>query len=637
MVDALDAGFRLDDRSVFPGEGKISSPAGESHLEPRVIDVLMLLARNAGSVVARGEIMETLWTGRCVGDETLTRCIYRLRAALGDSKYAPRFIETIPKRGYRLCVAPTPLRPAPASASAPSRAAMRVGVRVAGWVLVACALLSQSAWQHPAESAAPAAFSIAVMPFENMTPAPENDYLSEGLTEEVMNLLAQQPALRVIGRTSTFALGDSKRSVGEIAHLLGVRTVLEGSVRVSGKRIRVSVHLEDARGNLLWSRSYDATLADLIGIEERLAVVVVGGLQNMLEPNLRLPVGQLVIRHPGTRVSEAYELYLRGRYHLRRRGAPEIRRSIELFEQAVAKDPDFAEAWSALAVARLVLPFFSDSWHRTFTAMKPDIEAAANRAIELAPQMGEPYAVLAEINNNDWKFSTAERYYRKAIALDPGNAMLHDWYATQLREVGRISEHMKQLELARELDPLMPIVNGDLAWGYYVTGHDDEALEQQKVLEDIAGHPINVNLPGAIYIKRGQFDKALEAWHEGAQWTGRPTPWRDLIVKAVQDPSRLERTLDAMAAYANEGRFPPADLYFFYAYLGANDRAYDTVRFAIADKSLGLFDLWRPDMKQFREDPRFAALVRRIGLVDYWRKWGWPDACHPEGADFACD
>ena len=467
MKEHSNSGFLLGDQHIEPARCAIQATEGEIRIEPRVMDVLMRLVTHAGQVVSREVFIKSVWGGTFVTDEVLSPGVYRIRQALGDNPKQPRFIETVPKRGYRL-IAPVRKNVATAeevTASAqdtlPDSAITQQMRSVTGgrglakrrrlyWiapVAAVCALVIVYLVRHastPQEaytaivhdngennlaSVHPTAIqnrdSIAVLPFVNMSQDPEHDYVSDGLTEELIGLLTKVSHLKVVARTSTFMFKGKGEDVRRIAELLGVNNVLEGSVRIAGNHIRVATQLIDANtGYHIWAETLALEFKDIFTVQEKIASAIVRALKVSLETGDA--VQGITGREAPTADMIAYRFYLQGLYHWKRRGESSIRKSIDLFRAAIERDPTFAQPYQALATAYLVLPFYSRE--SSATAFE-QAAAAANNALKLEPSLGKAHAVLAFISLKRWDWSTAERQFQLALATEPNDPTIHQWYS----------------------------------------------------------------------------------------------------------------------------------------------------------------------------------------------------------------
>ena len=484
--------------------------------------------------------------------------------------------------------------------------------------------------------------SIAVMPFSNLSGDPGKDYFSDGMSEELLNLLARVPGLQVASRTSSFAYKDREVDVRQIGKELGVATVLEGSVRQAGEQVRITAQLIDAESGFhLWSETYDRKLADVFQVQDEIAKAIVDKLKIELAPADQ----QLAQRQKApTQNVEAYELYLQGRAIWKRRGAENLKRAIELYQAAIGKDPAFARAYAALASAYVVLPGYTkeeDDYEKFFQMA----EGAARQALAIDPNIGEAHAVLAQINANRGDLLDAESGFFFAISLEPNEPTPHHWYSVLLMKVGRINAALEQARKAQELDPTSPILAANLANAYVVKGDDDAALRYAGLASELGlAGGTSQGVRTTVALRRGQWDEArrLLAEHEAL-----PPEMKDkaqVIVAALADPAKRAKTVAEMKAL--DPKVAPQDqLIGSYLALGETDLAY-RLMFESLDRhdrawvrdNWGGADPWGAEGTALRRDPRFGELAQRMGLLDYWKQYGFPDGCRAgQGTAVVCN
>lgn len=456
-MESLAGGFRLGDCEIRPTEGTVSAPGSVTKLGPRPMELLVFLAAEPGRVFSRAELMKNVWSSVVVADETLSRCISDLRQALGDDPRAPRYIETLSRRGYRLLLPPTPLE------DHGSYVANQAGARPAyrAWLLAPMALaLLTGAWMltgggddHAAERAAQLAEAplapngLAVLPFVNMSDSPEMEYFSDGLSEELLNRLASVEELAVVARTSAFAFKHTNRDVREIGRQLGVSYVLEGSVRRDADRLRITAQLIDVRtGFHLFSEIYERSLADVFAVQEEVAFEV----GEALESRLTGMSGAVQPRASET-VPEAFEAYLLGK-HLQRKLTPEhLQRSVDAFRQAVSIDPGFARAHAELASTLALWAFYSA---QPIESLRQEIEALIERALELNPRSSEAWHARGNVAHVMWRAEDAVQAFTKAHELNPNYAGTIGMLGRTLYMMGRNREAIAYTRRALEKDPL---------------------------------------------------------------------------------------------------------------------------------------------------------------------------------------
>ncbi len=670
MEQLTMSGFYLDDHRIEPSRCVIHTDEGEIHIEPRVMDVLVLLVKHAGQVVTREEFFQTVWAGAFVTDEVLSRCIYRLRQGLGDNTRNPRYIETVSKKGYRLIAPVSNTSPVPDSAvehkdsvnehrlgpeqkSPPQNkrkylywlvttttACFAVAVYLLGFTVLAQILpvpdffadratVGNLVYQESPESRQ----SIAVLPFVNMSDNQDNDYFCDGISEELIGLLTKIQSLKVVARTSSFMFRDKGLDVRRIAEILAVDHVLEGSVRVAGNRIRVSAQLVDAKtGYHLWADTFDSQLEDIFTVQSQIAGAIVNALKVSLDTDDELP--DITQRSAPTTNMTAYRHYLQGLYHWKRRGEPAIRRSMDLFKEAIARDPGFAQPYQALATAYLILPFYSRESRVENFALA---EAAARKALKLNPSLGQSHAVLAFTNMKRWDWSAAHDEFRLAFAVEPNDPTTHQWYSEFLSYVGYIDASLREAHLARELDPVSPVINDRLGVTYLWSGEYTLAAEQFRSATELG---FNRNAYDQAYVllllHNGQIDEAVSLYERILGKLGLNTSWVRPVAEATSNPDLVSRALDVLRKARADGQLPDALVFYAAVLLKQVDLAFEMIENMIEDKTLTVEFLFSPEAEELRRDPRFPLLLAKIGLDSYWDQQGWSAFCKQQAGIVAC-
>ena len=475
--------------------------------------------------------------------------------------------------------------------------------------------------------------SIAVLPFTNMSDDPGQEYFSDGISEELLNLLAKIPELTVISRSSAFSFKDKNLTIPEIARRLNVAHVIEGSVRKAGNQVRITAQLIEAiTDKRLWSETYDREIEDIFAIQDEIAAAIVVALKIALGTSEQVAMAHA--RKP-TENLEAYELYLKGRYFWQRRGEDNIRHAIDLFEQATKVDPQFARAWSSLAAAHITLTAWSSV---PLDEQSPLAVFAARKALMLDDSLAEAYAVLGDLTRVDRKWAEAEAYYLRAIASGPKNSTAHLWYGEHLVSVGRVHDALEKTLIAYQLDPLHAGTNNNLARIYWILDDTHNALKYGAAGAELAGtSAVGLNIQMLMNLRLGEFERAIEFAEQYEELADVPVGILTLFVEAKMDAAK-KKPLLLEKLEENE-----TILHFKHllpAYVGF-DRIDDAYRVANMYRDSDLtgtwWVLWYPEMAAFRQDSRFAELVSKLGLLDYWREYGWPDACRPVGDGLICE
>ena len=471
--------------------------------------------------------------------------------------------------------------------------------------------------------------SIAVMPFANLSGDPSKEYFSDGMSEELLNLLARIPGLQVASRTSSFAYKNREVDVRQIGKDLGVEVVLEGSVRQAGDQVRITAQLIDtATGFHLWSETYDRRLADIFQVQDEIAKAIVDKLKIELAPGDQ----QLAQRQKApTQDVEAYELYLQGRAAWKKRGEDNIKRAIELYQSALGHDPGFARAHAALASAYVVLPGYTRDKgdEEKFFELAED---SARQALAIDPNIGEAHAVLAQINADRGDLLDAESGFFFAISLEPNEATPHHWYSILLSKVGRIDAALTQAKRAQELDPASPILALNLANMYLMKGDDDAALRYSRLASELGLGRKTIDVETSVALRRKQWDEAKRLLGEQEEMSPEMRARAKEWVDALADPSKRAGMIAEMKRLDPKVA-PQEKLIGPYLQLGDLDTAYRLMFESLDRDRLAwihewdLMHAWADDSAAMRADPRFGELATRIGLVDYWKQYGFPDGC----------
>lgn len=489
------SGFRLGEFTIHPDRRTVVGPRGEVRLEPKVMAVLERLARTPREVVTRTQLLDEVWAGTVVTEEVLTRCISELRGTFDDRRDSPEYIQTVPKSGYRLLVTPAPL-----SGAGGSRRLAYAGIVAA--IALALVLILQGA--GPETVAPPDPPAIAILPFADLSNASAEPYFAEGLAEELMYALARVPGLKIASRTSSFAYGSAEPDLRAIGEKLNVTTVLAGSIRRAGDKIRVTAQLTAVdTGYQLWADAFDREITDVFAIQNEIAAAIARALQlELTQP------GRFGDALPDV---EAYDLYLLGRHHWHQRNPKSLAKASELFTAAIELDPNFALAYSGLADTYVFLASYGGLG---LDSVLRQAEPAVGKALELGPQLAEPYGSLGNLLllGDKHDLVGAQKAFERAIELNPHYSMAEMWLGNSLAMQGRQGDaHMHYLH-AHGLDPLHPTIRQNLFWSFMARGEYDEAghllmVARQQKLE--AGKTF-ANMAGALALERGRLAEAIE-------------------------------------------------------------------------------------------------------------------------------
>jgi TolB-like protein/DNA-binding winged helix-turn-helix (wHTH) protein/tetratricopeptide (TPR) repeat protein len=648
VTRGFDSGFTLGPWDVRPRLGTLHGPDGEVHIEPKVMGVLLCLAEHAGDVVTRDQFVDQVWQGRIVSDEVLSRCISLLRTRLGDNPREPQFIQTVPKIGYRLIAAAEPHNKENASSPAASETGTATdipvsvarnanpGKRITLIAIVALAavlsalLLGKRFITTPPAAATES--SIVVLPFINHSDDRDNEYFSDGLTEELIERLARVPGLQVVASTSAFSFKNHREDVRSIARRLGVGYVLEGNVRKENDRVRITAHLVEAeRGFRVWSDRYDTRLSGIFGVQDEIANGIVAELRPRLAGG---SAGASPVRP--TEVMPAYELLLQGRYHLKRREEAPIRRSIELFEEAIELDPGFGEAYRELARAYALLPNYSNE---NAEAMFGLAAATIERGIARDPLLRDKvHDVRAFLHFSNWEWIEAEEDFRLALAASPNDPTVHQWYSQHLAAVARTVESLEYILEAKKLDVLSPVVNQRLAVAYLWVDDNEMARQQFELADELGmGARANPDVFAVLLFRQREYARARHILVDLQNLYGLPPTWVEPFVAALQDPTSRPAAREALDLAARDGGIPRKLLFGTLTYLGDADAAIEIAFELLSDPvNFDVEFLFTQETEHLRRHARFGELLVAIGLDRYWDEYGWPALCQRSDSAIEC-
>jgi TolB-like protein/DNA-binding winged helix-turn-helix (wHTH) protein len=650
------------------GSGEIHKNGRRLPLQEQPFRVLALLLEHPGEVVTREVLQARLWPADTyVGfDEGLNTAIRKLRVAFGDSADNPRFIETLPRRGYRF-IAPTkeiqthrhadtiaevdadlptdfgnreaageaftvtgdaqvrnsPTVPAVVSRVRPMRRNLLILAVLAAILILTAVFYKTGMPTHSSSSlGGQQRVMLAILPFQNLSADPGEEYFSDGLTEETITDLGQfsPETLGVIARTSAMAYKHTNKTVSQIGHELHVDYILEGSVRREGEKVRISAQLIRVNDQThLWARNYDRALKDMIDVQNDLGEAIAEQVRANLTPQRRIERSETHAVNP-----EAYDLYLKGRYYWNQRTPAGIKQSIAYFQQAVAKDPNFALGYVGLADAYNISNIVG-----VYSAKEsfPQVKAAATKAIELDPFLAEAHAALGmEKSHYEFDFPGAEREFLRAIDLNPNSAYAHLFYSNcYLSPMGRMAEAIAENQKAIALDPLSPPINNFMGVTYMLAG--DYEKSYQQFLNMIAmdpSFPLAHEYFSGLLEVMGKYPEAIEE-HEKSRLLSGSSPEESAaeaaaLLKAFKtggEKGFWQYTLQLiLKPLKQDGSADAGLLAMVYAMGGNKDKAFEWLDKAYEQRDGQVITLITSDpvWKNLRDDPRFLAFVRRLGL-----------------------
>ena len=482
-----------------------------------------------------------------------------------------------------------------------------VGLNVAGW---RDGLLSRV---HP-----PQMRSLAVLPLENLSRDPDEEYFADSMTEAILTDLAKINALRVVSRTSVMRYKRTQKPLPEIAKELNVDAIVEGSVQRAGNRVRITAQLiHAATDQHLWAEAYERDLRDVLVLQDEVARNIAQQVRVKLTPeeNIRLSSGRPVD-------PEAYQLYVKGRYFWAKRNQESFNRAISYFREAIDRDPSYAAPYSGLADCYVLFGSSFDVGGHPPSEVQPKAKAAALKALELDSSLADAHNSLAYVKlNYDWDWSGAEAEFKRSLELNPGYAHGHHWYAHLLFSSGRRDEALAESTRSLELDPLSPILVVHLGWHYLYTRQHDRALDQlAKALELEPSYALAHWYRGLAYEEKKMYPEALrELTKTKDLLPGNLAVQSDIghVYAVSGNKSEAEKTIARLKQESTRTYVNLYELALIYIGLGQNDQAFDWLEKAYRERSDQLIYLKvDPRLDPIRSDSRFADLVRRVGIPD---------------------
>jgi TolB-like protein/DNA-binding winged helix-turn-helix (wHTH) protein/tetratricopeptide (TPR) repeat protein len=604
--------FQLDVRSgeVFKGSTRLRVP-------DQSIEILKALVEKPGQLITREELRHRLWPDNTFVDfeHGLNAAVRRLRDALGDSADAPAFIETLPRRGYRFVgqieadlnsvTSPTSDQRVLESRR---RKAPRLLAVIALVVVIAAAVLWRTAPREPVVGTIRA---VAILPLKNVSKDPAQDYFVEGMHEALITALAHAGCLGVIARSSTLRYANTDKSVATIARELNVQAIVEGSVLRVGEQVRITVRLvEPTSGRTLWTDSFDRSLRDVLALHSEVAQAIAGGIVTASDcGRTSTPVARRVD-------PEAYESYLKGRYHLNQRTEHDLLQAVEDFRRAIARDPSYALAYAGLADARNLLPLYGSTAPREVI---PDGKSAALSAIHVDETVADGHASLAWASlAYDWDWTTADREFARAIAIDPANPITRMWHGLALVWRGRFDQGIAELDRARTLDPVSPLLLQNVAAVFYFARDYDRAIrETDTLLELDSSWAEGYVWQGLAKLQKGKPDDAVRSLERAVVLTDRSTAIARLAYGyglAEQRDAALS-TLARLKGKSRQGYVSAVNFATAYVSLGDKETALNWLERGLEERATEmLFLKTDPRFDPLRSDARFQRLLERMNF-----------------------
>jgi len=543
-------------------------------LTPKAFDTLLVLVQRKGEVISKDELMRQVWPDTVVEENNLNQNISTLRRVLGENRGENRYIATVPGQGYRFVPA----------------------VEISGFAQLATEPVT-----------------VAVLPFVNLSSDPDSEFFADGITEEIINALVQIRSLRVVARTSAFSFKGKQVDLRSVGATLNAGTLLEGSVRRSGDRVRIVAQLINAAdGYHVWSERYDGELQDIFQVQDEIARTIADRLKVTLGPEK----AETLVRSE-TKDLEAYQLYLKGRFHWNKRSADGLQKAIEYFQHAIGKDPSYAVAYAGLADAYNMISFRNVLAPH---AVMPKAKAAATKALELDPNRAEPHVSLAYASftyDRDWP--AAGRHFERAKALNPAYVMGHAFYPLYLSSRGRSEESLSVAKRALELDPAAAAVSHVLAVQLYLARLFDQSVQQcEQTLELEPNYEPAYAVLGQVYSLTGKYERAMVEFEKSLAVTQRSAWVLALLGYArARSGGRSEAMdiIEELRATLQSSFVPALCFALVYAGLEEADQAFTWLTKACDERHnrlayLKVEALWDP----LRSDSRFTDLLRGFGI-----------------------
>jgi len=624
-------------------------------LQEQPSQILAILLEHRGEMVTREQLQHRLWPSDTFVDfdHSLNTAVMRLREVLSDSSENPRFIETLPRRGYRFLAPveekpasvnePTPVQtgevgasqsadskvdatsppllPAfPAFAAKPEKRVQRLRLVTVALSIFAIVLAGAFAFRYLKRSSLATApsgqlTSLVVLPFENLSADKDQAYFADGMTDELIAHLAKIRSLRVISRTSSMEYKGAHKTLSQIARDLKVDSVVEGTVLRSGDRVRITAELvQVATDRHLWAETYESQLGDILTLQSHVASAIVNEIRVKLTPEdqVRLATTRQVS-------TQSYENYLKGRYYWNKRSQEGLTKAIDYFQLAIEQDPNYALAYAGLADCYSIIGSVIVG---TVPALEvaPKARAAALKSLELDNTLAEAQTSLATVRfNYDWDWNAAASGFRRAVELNPNYATAYQRNSLYLMSMGRTSESIAEMNRAHDLDPLSISMNFSLGWRLYLAREYDQAIEQLRNTIDMDPDFVLPHLVlGQAYEQKRMYDQAITELRRAVDISQSSAPAIAALARTYAVSGRTteaRKLLDQLMEQSKRRYVSPFYVAIVYAGLGENDQALDWIEKAYKDRSNAIvFAKVDPQLDTLRSTPRFQSLLHRLAF-----------------------
>jgi len=637
------------------GSSELRKQGRKIKLQEQPCRILAILLEQRGAVVTREDLRKRLWSDDTFVDfdHSLNTAIMRLREALSDSSDNPRFIETLPRHGYRFIApveevappeqarqidgvnAPAPesqsaaadsgsvsppsleeVPPQPKTKQIPLRRAVVLGGLLVAVVSILLAVSVRYVRNPSGPKVQPSLFkSVVVLPFENLSGDKDQQYFTDGMTDELIAHLAKIRSLRVISRTSSMEYKGTHKTLSQIALDLKVDAVVEGTVLRSGNRVRITAELvQAATDRHLWAETYESTLGDILTLQSQVASAIVNEIRINLTPEEQQ---RLASARPVS--AESYEDYLKGRYYWNKRSEEGLTKAIEYFQLATQEDPHSALAFAGLADCYSIIGS-AIVGSVPSQEVAPKARVAALKALELDKSLAEAQTSLATVQfNYDWNWAGAASGFQRSIELNPSYATAYQRYSLYLMAMGRTMESLTQMNRARDLDPLSISMNFSLGWRLYMARQYDQAINQlRNTLEMDPNFALPRVVLGQAYEQKGLYPQAIVELQKAAAISHDSPPMLGSLghaFGAAGNKAEADKILGQLLGQSKKHYVSPFYVSIVYAGLHENEKAMDWLEKAYEDRSNAIIFLKvDPDFDGLRSDPRFQVLLRRLAL-----------------------
>lgn len=613
----LFQGFTIGEWEVLPGHGVLRRGDQEERPEPKVFEVLLSLARRDGNLVTRDDLVNEVWGGRPTTDEPINRCLSQLRGHLHDRARPHQYVETLQRRGYRLMKPvrlhkqPEPARDNTVVTSGSSLRLWRIVAAVMALGLLATIVLTM---RPPGPG--PGIHSVAILPIENLSGNPANQYIVDGIKNVLARRLSEIPELVI---KNTRVRYDEEPS--RIAELLDVDSVLSGAVQLQDSTLKVTYLVSRGVDNVtIGSGEVNGDLAGIFSLQERLATEVRSELTGVPVPD------EVTVYTPNP---DAYNRYMRGIYALDHRGeADNLETAIELFQESIGLDEEFGPAYLSLATAYALLPYY-----RNLPVLEIDRAAiqTVEKGIEVDSGIEDAAAAIYGIALHQQKrWSASEAAYRRAVSANFVDSTAFNWYSRMLSSVGRLDDALVQALAAEAIDPVNGVINSRVAIAYTWLGDSRKAHEFFRRANKLGGeNNIHLLAYALLLIRDGRIEEAEEMAVNGARMAGANPNWISPVFDAFSDPSLATAALQAL----DQADLEPEIVVTARTMLGDIDGAMSEARRLEEPGEWFQMDLlFAPELQPLRDHPEFMPLLVRLGVVDYWEKVG----CTFDGQKATC-